>query len=124
MKSTFWIHLLLLTLVSQAEAGIFKCQSARGKTVYQPEPCAKTAKQSVVDVKEMTPEETAQAKEKLRMWQEQQAAEEAAKAAAEEKRREELHKQQARDRERRLQEQQMRPPPPPTGINRRFGYMP
>ncbi len=123
MKSTFWIKLLLLTLVSQAEAGIFKCQSASGKTVYQPEPCAKTAKQSVVDVKEMTPEETALAKEKLRLWQERQAAEEASKAAEEQKRQEALQKQQAQDLQQRLRDQQLRQPPP-TGINRRFGYMP
>ncbi len=118
------IFFLMITGSFCVNAEVFKCQSSVGKTIYQPEPCSHTAKQKVIEVNEMTPEETEQAKAKLRAWQDRQAAEEAVKLAAEQERHKQMEQQQAQDAQQRMQTQQNRQAPPPTGINRRFGYLP
>ncbi len=123
MNTKHYFFFLLITGSFCVNAEVFKCQSNLGKTIYQPEPCTHAAKQKVIEVKEMTPEETEQAKAKLRAWQDRQAAEEAVKLAAEQERQKQLQ-QQAQDAQQRMQTQQNRQPPPPTGINRRFGYLP
>ncbi len=110
MKIEFYICFFLVVFSSAAHAEVFKCQSAQGKTIYQPTPCSpKSASQRVLEVEKMTPEEMESAKIKLRSWQEQQAIEEAAKAQAERERRLERERQESLTLQRRsvlAQEQQ------------------
>ena len=100
----------LTTLPAQAE--VFKCQTRSGKTIYQSEPCAPSAKkQQVLEVEKMTPEQREEANAKLRDWREQQAVEEAAKAEAEKEQRLEWERQESLNLQRRsvlAQEQQAR----------------
>jgi hypothetical protein len=93
---------LLMALSLPAHAEVFKCKSASGKIIYQPEPCAAgTVPQGVIKVKEMTPEEAEEAKAKLNAWQGQQAADDAAKAEAEKQRQIELDRQESLELQRR-----------------------
>lgn len=103
--------LIPITLMSlSVHAEVFKCKNATGKIIYQADPCASGAvTQGVINVKEMTPEETAAAKAKLNAWQEQQAAQDAEARAAERERQEARERQESLELQRRsvnAQEQQ------------------
>jgi hypothetical protein len=104
------ILLSVLSLSVTANAEVFKCKQVSGKIIYQPTPCPSGAThQGVIKVKEMTPEETEEAKVRLKAWQEEQAANDAAKKEAEKQRQAELEKQESLELQRRsviAQEQQ------------------
>ena len=110
MKLKKYIYLLLIALPLSAHAEVFKCKNAIGKIIYQSEPCSSgEVTQGVINVKQMTPEETELAKAKLKVWQEQQAVEDAANKATELERQAELERQQSLELQRRsvaAQEQQ------------------
>lgn len=90
------IAFVLMSLSAHAE--VFKCKDSTGKIIYQEQPCAMGAvTQGVINVKQMTPEETAAAKEKLNAWQQQQAAQDAEARAAE------IERQAARERQESLE---------------------
>jgi Domain of unknown function (DUF4124) len=94
------IAFVLMSLSAHAE--VFKCKNATGKIIYQAEPCATGAvTQGVINVKQMSPEETAAAKEKLNAWQQQQAAEDAANQAAERERQAARERQESLELQRR-----------------------
>jgi Domain of unknown function (DUF4124) len=96
------ILFLLAILSLSANAEVFKCKNAAGKTIYQPQPCASEATtQAVIKVKETTPEEAEAAKAKLNAWQEQQAIEEAIKKEEYKERQAELERQERLQLERR-----------------------
>ncbi len=125
MKTRRFVDMMLILFFSlPVQSEVFKCRTALGKTIYQPEPCSPAAKQSVIEVKEMTPEETENAKAKLRDWQDQQAVQEANKLAAEKEQQQKAEQQQLEDLQRRAQEHQTIESQRPQGINRRFGYLP
>lgn len=131
---------LMMALPLSVQAEVFKCKSATGKIIYQPEPCAKgAALQRVIKVKKMTPQEAEEAKLKLNAWQEQQATNDAAKAEADKQRQIELEREESLELQRRsvkAQEQEataaQQPPVqrgggvyiPPYGYGGRYGNYP
>ncbi len=110
MKHTNYIYCTFIALSLSANAEVFKCKDTAGKIIYQSDPCPSgEITQGVIKVKQMTPEETEQAKAKLKAWQEQQAIEDEAKQEAEKERQIELERQQGLELQRRsviAQEQQ------------------
>ncbi len=110
MKAKYCLSFILLTAAWAGYAEVFKCQSAAGKTMYQTSPCSTSvSKQRVLDLKQRTPEEQEQAREKLRSWQDRQSLEEAAKLQAARERQLERERREALELQRRsviAQEQQ------------------
>ena len=102
MKQMSLILLALMALSLSANAEVFKCKNAAGKTIYQSQPCSsETATQAIIKVKETTPEEAEAAKAKLNAWQEQQATEDAIKKEEYQERQAELERQERLTLERR-----------------------
>lgn len=102
MKYMNYIAIPLMVLSLTANAEVFKCKNATGKTIYQQEPCAPgAATQGVIKTKEMTPEEADLANAKLKAWQQQQAIDDEAKRAAEKERSAELGRQESLELQRR-----------------------
>jgi len=70
MKHTNYIYCTFIALSLSANAEVFKCKDTAGKIIYQSDPCPSgEITQGVIKVKQMTPEETEQAKAKLKAWQ-------------------------------------------------------
>jgi hypothetical protein len=92
------------------KAEVFKCKLKSGKVIYQSESCnANQASQTVINIKAMTPEETAAASARLEEWQHQQAQEDAIKAAEAKQQQLEFERQESLELQRRsvmAQEQQ------------------
>lgn len=110
MKKNYCSVLVLMALSFSTNAEVFKCKDKAGKIIYQGEPCTSgEVPQGVINVKQMTPEETEAAKTKLKVWQEQQAIEDAERRAAEKEQQAELERQESLELQRRsvrAQEQQ------------------
>lgn len=87
------ILVFLITLMSTAQAEVFKCV-LKGKTVYQSEPCPRTAvKQVEIHIEKTDPAKIAEEEAKLKAWKEDFARQEAAELEAKKQRQAELDKQ-------------------------------
>ena len=69
----------LVLIVNTAQAQIFKCDTGKGKVIYQDKECTNSSKQSEVTVQEFDPEKTLAAQEKLNRELQQRAKLEAAR---------------------------------------------
>jgi Domain of unknown function (DUF4124) len=98
-KNSFFVFLAIISFSLNAE--VYKCTNAAGKTLYQNQPCSTKNTQSIIRLKEATPEEAEAAKEKLNAWQQQQALEEADKGEESKQRQAELERQERLQLERR-----------------------
>jgi sRNA-binding protein len=82
MKKRLFIAALAVTIPAQAE--VFKCKDASGKTTYQPNPC-QAAQQEQVKLEKADPKRIAEAQAKLQADLKVQAEKDAAASAALEK---------------------------------------
>ncbi|MGZ8182459.1 MAG: DUF4124 domain-containing protein [Methylobacter sp.] len=83
----------LMTHMSTAQAEVFKCV-LKGKTVYQSEPCPRTAvKQTEIKIEKPDPAKIAEEEAKLKVWKEDFAKQEAAELEAKKQRQAELDRQ-------------------------------
>jgi hypothetical protein len=98
MKQVIKIICLLLCFNLPANAEVFKCQLAAGKTVYQPKPCPSAALNArKVEIEKQSPEQIQAAKDKLQAWKAEQAASEAEKAKAAKELQEQWQRQETID---------------------------
>jgi len=92
------IVIFILTLTAwPSQAEVFKCQLPES-TVYQSKPCNQGAvDQKVLVIEKQTPEQQAEAQQRLQAWQKDFAAREAEERKAEQARQEQLLKQKEVD---------------------------
>ncbi len=72
--------LLLLTITPAINAEVFKCTDAKGKTIYQNDPCPSTTRTNTVPIEEIDPDTVRFAQEKLDLQLQLQAERESNRA--------------------------------------------